>query len=1110
MSRLWAKYELLYYPTSLLVIEATASFFEAPNGGRSLDPCAGQGEWIDVFSRHVKLTPYAIELAPKRAAMTAALVGNTLCDSYQNVTVTDQSISVALLNPPYDDSAGDEKRLETEFLRLTTPRIVANGWLVFIVPDYVLSLPEIYKHLIGNYEDFKLFNYPESKYKQVVLFARRKKNFRFATEEQIKEWMDFLKLPIVDISVQDAPSIKLPGIDALRNIRFYSHTHDSSAMMKEALESGVSKMVNWRTLIDPNFKKHDLSEPAMPLKKGHIAMILASGIMGNVTIQTANGHKLTLKGRVVKTQVVVAEGQNDDGETNSVTSEDRFEAVVSYILDGEVRVIKETEELAKFLEEHGEAIAKYISMRYKPMYNFDPTPEETARIDTLSLGRKPLPGQTKPGLLPSQKHVTIALARAMKKHGSVNLQGEMGVGKSGIGAALLEMGDDMYPALLICPPHLVKKWIREIEQVIPGGYATEITRIEGGNEGKHGVNDVDSFLKLYDSGRKGKKMVAIISNSMLAMGPKWEHRFIEKKDKHGKPILCCPQCGNPILVKDDEVTKAGKKKELRPAFTVEDLGNAQNFCVADVPGWQLDEEGHVVMEGGKRVWGIRKCRAPLFTYIAHREGIASYILNHKKHVFKTLVADEVHQYKAEGTDRGVAFGQLTSAVEKVISMTGTYFGGKASSIYWLMYRTSGKLRQDFGFHEVTDFVRIYGRLQVTKVVNKQDEAKSSGRNGTKRWTNRPPKELPGVSPAIISHLLHNTVFISITDLNVNMSPYTESVAVVETGKELGTQLSELTDSLKSLALEDHRNLSTWLQWGLSRPNSAFRDEEAWAFADKEDVEKTKIKSMKPALTADDHLLPKERWLINFLGEQKALGNKVLVYLRQTGTRDIQPRLEEIIKDANLRPLILNASINARKREQWIDDRVAGIDVLITNPKLVETGLDLIKFNVVVFYEIEYSLYTLWQALRRVWRLGQTKPVLAVFSYYKNSMEEIAIKLIGAKMKAGQTLYGDNVSGAIVEQNSEDLLMEMARNAINGSSDLPDLQSMFGATKMEISSPMGSPTMQSSQIVSVPAAVVQENVIDDDDIADIWAKLAREAKSPRSKRNKSNDGQITLF
>jgi len=57
----------------------------------------------------------------------------------------------------------------------------------------------------------------------------------------------------------------------------------------------------------------------------------------------------------------------------------------------------------------------------------------------------------------------------------------------------------------------------------------------------------------------------------------------------------------------------------------------------------------------------------------------------------------------------------------------------------------------------------------------------------------------------------------------------------------------------------------------------------------------------------------------------------------------------------LRVSILSGNVDSRKREEWIAKRVNTIDVLICNPRLVETGLDLVQFSTVVFFEIEYSL-----------------------------------------------------------------------------------------------------------------------------------------------------------
>ena len=68
--------------------------------------------------------------------------------------------------------------------------------------------------------------------------------------------------------------------------------------------------------------------------------------------------------------------------------------------------------------------------------------------------------------------------------------------------------------------------------------------------------------------------------------------------------------------------------------------------------------------------------------------------------------------------------------------------------------------------------------------------------------------------------------------------------------------------------------------------------------------------------------------------------------------------------------------------------------ILSYPRLVETGLDLLDFPTMIFYEIENSLYTLMQAARRSWRLGQTRPVEVYWPYYRDTMEHRAVALIG--------------------------------------------------------------------------------------------------------------------
>ncbi len=182
------------------------------------------------------------------------------------------------------------------------------------------------------------------------------------------------------------------------------------------------------------------------------------------------------------------------------------------------------------------------------------------------------------------------------------------------------------------------------------------------------------------------------------------------------------------------------------------------------------------------------------------------------------------------------------------------------------------------------------------------------------------------------------------------------------------QYRSMEASLKQLAIQSRRYLSTWLQWSLARPNSAFRDEavvvDEVVGEDGEVARKVTLMNL-PAINPNGHQwLPKENWLASFCKAEKQQGRKVLVYVRQTGTRDIQDRVEMPLQAAGLRVAILGGNIDPRKREDWIAKRANALDVLICNAELVKTGLDLIQFSSVVFYEITYSLYTLWQGAPR--------------------------------------------------------------------------------------------------------------------------------------------------
>jgi len=147
---------------------------------------------------------------------------------------------------------------------------------------------------------------------------------------------------------------------------------------------------------------------------------------------------------------------------------------------------------------------------------------------------------------------------------------------------------------------------------------------------------------------------------------------------------------------------------------------------------------------------------------------------------------------------------------------------------------------------------------------------------------------------------------------------------------------------------------------------------------------------------------------------------------------------------------------------------------------------------------------LWQALRRVWRLGQVKPVKAIFTVYQDTLEEQALSLMGRKMRAAQLLYGDEVGGAIVETEEGDFLTELAREVLQGA-ELHDLQSLFADETHLSSSTLGCLTEPSAPLIPLPPppAATQMSWLE-------WAQQRQPQNRSKHGRSKAQTGQISLW
>jgi hypothetical protein len=418
--------------------------------------------------------------------------------------------------------------------------------------------------------------------------------------------------------------------------------------------------------------------------------------------------------------------------------------------------------------------------------------------------------------------------------------------------------------------------------------------------------------------------------------------------------------------------------------------------------------------------------------------LASYI--HGRYAGRyTLVVDEAHQHAKGETDQARAVHQLMTGARKVLMMTGTLYGGRASSIFFLLYRLDPMFRRAYKHTDCPTFVQHHGLFET---VHKEEE-RSSTYGYRKGNTGGRIREIPGMSPAMIPMLLPYTVFVKLRDLRLELPPYTEEVMIVEPDAAVLSAATTFQDKLKGLIRKHPKVLGAYLQACLGYPDRPDQEENIYDVLDVEDdgdmdaddlrdLRRGELLASAPALDPDSY--PKDDDLLALVQREHAQDRKVLVFFSQTQRRDARPRVRATLEAAGFKVVQLDAKVSPESREQWMRDQCdAGFDVMMTNGRLVETGLDLMFAATIVQYSIEYSINTLRQSIRRSWRLGQRLPIRVIFMAYAGTMQATATDLIARKMRAAELVDGDEAGGlAQFDAGGGNFLLELAHEILEAA------------------------------------------------------------------------------
>lgn len=368
-------------------------------------------------------------------------------------------------------------------------------------------------------------------------------------------------------------------------------------------------------------------------------------------------------------------------------------------------------------------------------------------------------------------------------------------------------------------------------------------------------------------------------------------------------------------------------------------------------------------------------------------------------------------------------------------LTGTLLNGYADGLFYLLYRTLPRLMKKDGleYNNEMEFTRRYGVTMNT--------SRTSSRT---RRVSTTEKKLPGVSPLVFTKfLLNNAVFLSMSDMSEGLPEYEE----IPLGVDMD---SDLRAGYREFEAEFSRR-SSMFESG-SRKIIGRMVQSLTSYADCPHMPEDIINPDTQELVISPRQLPKqsrnkEEALLELIKEKIANNEKVLVYYTWVNKTDIGKSLIELLKENNIDAREMKSTTKPDEREAWVEKNInAGMEVMICNPSLVETGLDLLDFTSIVFYQMGYNLFTLRQASRRSWRLSQDRDIKVYFMYYKDTIQEKAISLMATKLQASMALEGKfSEEGLRAMSNNEDMLTQIANSVVAGIKDTID-DNVFAAAK----------------------------------------------------------------
>ena len=714
--------------------------------------------------------------------------------------------------------------------------------------------------------------------------------------------------------------------------------------------------------------------------------------------------------------------------------------------------------VTEYLNTFGITVAGRIRKQFDPLFDpaVEPLSPEILAINEYIREHAGYP------LYDAQLAVAESVKRQLSKDKCAFIVAECGSGKTKIGSTALAaaFGGKKTFNVILCPSHVANKWVREIAETLPDSAGIIV----------HNPAELDKIYALYQHG--DKSIYAVISKEKARDG------YMKRPAAVWSVLheaFLCPNCLQPIEIPAinggttyfEKASQFFFRVETRknhkcnhcqsPLWTAVNPGEKSDWVKIGGYGWVFRHQAKEHMEkvNSEAIWEklreIQEYPEQKFAPAGacRRYPLSSYIKRMYKGKIDGLICDELHQYN-NNSGQGDAMFEIFSSAKKVIGMTATLINGYSSGIFYLLYRTmpAQMLKDDKAYQKPNDFNAEYGVVETT--YEETDAKYASNRRAA--VSSRKTRQLPGVSPLVYSRfLLEKTAFLSLADMGKELPDYEEIPVPLELDDEVFTEYKRiekrLVEVLRTQKRIANKILSTYLNLLTVYPDQPYDQPPVL------DPE-TGISLVEPqSIGSFDQLGAKEETVLDIVQRKVNAGEKVLIYTSWVRT-DTQKKLMKLLSENGYRAEIMSEKIKPDAREDWVQRRLAaGMQVLIVNPSLVETGLDLNAFTTLIFYSMGYKLFTLRQASRRSWRINQTAPKVEVYLlYYQDTMQAKAMKLMASKLAVAGIIEGNfSEEGLAAMSDVQDMTSQLAKELMLGIRDnVEDIAESF--KKMAIVNP----------------------------------------------------------